>query len=82
MAEREGDARGRSGNLLKDQKLRCKPRGRSHLRCFAQLRLAAATFRNLRCLPRPRHTDGHTPTVIRTIGVTRGWFLIFTRAHG
>ena len=68
VAEREGDARGSFGNLLKDLKLGGKARRHSHLRCFVELRLAAAPSRKLRCLPRPWHTEWHTRSTARRTG--------------
>lgn len=62
VAEREGDAKRRPDNSLQGHELVGKPRRHSHLRCFVELRLAAATFRNLHRLPLPGHTDGHTNT--------------------
>ena len=74
VAEREGDAKRRSGNSLKDLKLRCKPRRHSHLRCFVELRLAAATSRNLHRLPLPGHAEGtRTP---RAVGLEAAQWVI------
>jgi len=62
VAEREGDAKRRPDNSLQGHELVGKPQRHSHLQCCIELRLAAATSRNLHRLPLPRHTDGHTNT--------------------
>jgi hypothetical protein len=75
LAEREGDAKGRYGKLLKALQLRCKTKDHSHLRSFAELRLSASGHRDLRSLPPRGHTFGHTQADARNAGYlsVRNW---------